>query len=162
MSAKVANAEAKDITPKTRIFSELSIDSLSAINLALELEDIYHVNIEDYYSDDMTVGDIVLALQNKAAKKKQIGNSNVVYPLKKSDSDYHTYAFFRNMAQFCYHVDIHDADNIPTDQGLLFAQTHVSKSIISILPPRFRKSALKSFVVWRKKSCSATMRSAAS
>ena len=149
--AKVANAEAKDITPKTRIFSELSIDSLSAINLALELEDIYHVNIEDYYSDDMTVGDIVLALQNKAAKKKQIGKSNVVYPLKKSDSDYHTYAFFRNMAQFCYHVDIHDADNIPTDQGFIICANHVSKIDYLYLAAAFPKERFKKLCCMAKK-----------
>lgn len=149
--SKVANAEAKDITPKTRIFSELSIDSLSAINLALELEDIYHVNIEDYYSDDMTVGDIVLALQNKAAKKKQIGKSNVVYPLKKSDSDYHTYAFFRNMAQFCYHVNIHDADNIPTDQGFIICANHVSKIDYLYLAAAFPKERFKKLCCMAKK-----------
>lgn len=149
--AKIANAEAGAVTPQTRIFAELSIDSLSAINLALELEDIYHVNIEDYYFDDMTVNDIVLALQNKGTKKKKIGQANVTYPLEKTDGDYNTYAFFRNLAQFCYHVDVHNAENIPTDKGFIICANHVSKIDFLYIASAFPKERFKKLCCMAKK-----------
>lgn len=149
--AKIANAEAGAVTPQTRIFAELSIDSLSAINLALELEDIYHVNIEDYYFDDMTVNDIVLALQNKGTKKKKIGQANVSYPLEKTDGDYNTYAFFRNLAQFCYHVDVHNAENIPTDKGFIICANHVSKIDFLYIASAFPKERFKKLCCMAKK-----------
>lgn len=125
--ARIANTEASALTPETKIFSELSIDSLSAINLALELEDIYHTNIESYYNDDMTVADLVTALQNKRVKNKAIGQENVEYPQDKNASDYRAYAFFRGLARRVYRLRFHGVENVPAKSGCILCANHVSK-----------------------------------
>lgn len=149
--AKAANTSPESITRDTKIFEELSIDSLSSINLALELEEIYKINIESYYFDEMTVNDIVLALQNKAQKKKVIGRENVDYPQEKNDSDYYVYAFFRNLAQFCYKMRVHNVEKVPTDQGFIICANHVSKIDYLYITSAFSKERYKKMCCMAKK-----------
>lgn len=149
--ARVANTDIADISPETKIFSELSVDSLSSINLALELEDIYHVNIERYYHDDMTVSDVVSALQNKGTKNQAIGQENVDYPQEKSNSDYYTYSFFRNAARFVYKLRIHNFENVPTDKGFIICANHVSKIDYLYISSAFSKERFQTLCCMAKK-----------
>lgn len=149
--ARVANADMAEITPDTKIFSQLSIDSLSSINLALELEDIYHINIESYYHDAMTVRDVVAALQNKGTKNEVIGQENVDYPQKKTNGDYYTYCFFRNAARFVYKLRIHNFENVPTDKGFIICANHVSKIDYLYIASAFSKTRFKTLCCMAKK-----------
>ena len=149
--ARVANTDAANITPETKIFSELSIDSLSSINLALELEDIYHINIERYYSDAMTVRDVVAVLQNKGTKNEAIGQEDVRYPQEKTNGDYYTYCFFRNAARFVYKLRIHNFENVPTDKGFIICANHVSKIDYLYISSAFSKARFKTLCCMAKK-----------
>lgn len=149
--AKIANTEVSEVKPETKIFSELSIDSLSAINLALELEDIYKTNIESFYFDEMTVEDIVLALQNKATKKQTIGQEHISYPQDKTDGDYRAYAFFRNMAQHCYKMQVHNVEKVPQDKGFIICANHVSKIDFLFISSAFSKERYKKLCCMAKK-----------
>lgn len=149
--ARVANADMAEITPDTKIFAQLSIDSLSSINLALELEDIYHINIESYYHDAMTVRDVVAALQNKGTKNEVIGQENVDYPQKKTNGDYYTYCFFRNAARFVYKLRIHNFENVPTDKGFIICANHVSKIDYLYIASAFSKARFKTLCCMAKK-----------
>lgn len=149
--AKIANTAPGSLSPDTKIFAELSVDSLSAINLALELEDLYKVNIERFYHDDMTVSDIVNALQNKGTPKKTVGQENVDYPQEKSNSDYYTYTFFRNAARFVYKLSIHGKENIPTDKGFIICANHVSKIDYLYISSAFSKEKYKTLCCMAKK-----------
>ncbi|MGN0560827.1 MAG: AMP-binding protein [Candidatus Fimenecus sp.] len=149
--ARVANTDMAEITPDTKIFSELSIDSLSSINLALELEDIYHINIESYYNDAMTVRDVVAALQNKGTKNEVIGQENVDYPQEKTNSDYYAYCFFRNAARFVYKLRIHNFENVPTDTGFILCANHVSKIDYLYIASAFSKARYQKLCCMAKK-----------
>ena len=149
--AKIANTEPSEVHPETKIFSELSIDSLSAINLALELEDVYKTNIESFYFDEMTVEDIVLALQNKASKKQVIGQEHINYPQDKTDADYNAYAFFRNMAKSCYNLQVHNLSKVPQDKGFIICANHVSKIDFLFISSAFPKERFKKLCCMAKK-----------
>lgn len=149
--AKIANTTVEAIRPETKIFAELSVDSLSSINLALELEDLYKVNIERFYYDDMTVQDILDALQNKGTPQKAIGQENVSYPQTKSNGDYYTYAFFRNAARFVYKLSVHGKENIPTDKGFIICANHVSKIDYLYITSAFSKERYKTMCCMAKK-----------
>ncbi len=127
------------------------MDSLSSINLALELEDLYKVNIERFYFDDMTVQDVVDALQNKGTQKKAIGQENVDYPQKKTNGDYYTYTFFRNAARFVYKLSVHGKENIPTDKGFIICANHVSKIDYLYVSSAFSKERFKTLCCMAKK-----------
>ncbi|MGN0520313.1 MAG: AMP-binding protein [Candidatus Fimenecus sp.] len=149
--ARVANTDIAEITPDTKIFSELSIDSLSSINLALELEDIYHINIESYYNDAMTVRDVVAALQNKGVKNDAIGREDVNYPQEKTNGDYYAYCFFRNAARFVYKLRIHNFENVPTDTGFILCANHVSKIDYLYIASAFSKERYQKLCCMAKK-----------
>lgn len=149
--ARTANTDVQNVNTDTKIFSELSVDSLSAINLALELEDVYHVNIESYYHDEMTVLDVVAALQNKGTKKETIGQADVVYPQTKTDSDYYAYCFFRNAARFCYKLRVHNFENVPTDTGFILCANHVSKIDYLYIASAFSKARYQKLCCMAKK-----------
>ena len=86
------------MTESTVIFRDLAIDSLSAINLAVQIEDKFGKNIEPYYNDTMTVGDIVDLIDGKEDKAvvKELDAS--LYPQDKDDKDYKRFKFFKNLA----------------------------------------------------------------
>lgn len=149
--AKITNAEKDSITAETKLFSELALDSLSSIDLALELESIYKTNIESYYYEDMTVNDIVLALQNKAERRQTIGQDNVNYPQEKSESDYITYAAVRNLAKMCYDLKVHNLDKIPTDKGFIICSNHVTKIDYLFLSSAFPKERMQKLCCMAKK-----------
>lgn len=125
--AEVASAEIADISLSTKIFSDLAIDSLSAINLALDLEDKFKVNIEQYYNENMTVADIIAALQGKGVVNKAIGQEDIAYPQDKSATDYRVYSFFRGLARAFYKIKINGAENVPEHRGFIICANHVSK-----------------------------------
>lgn len=62
------NVEASEITPEAKLNDDLGIDSLSAVELALELESAFDVTIED---DELakleTVQDIINIIESKKA-----------------------------------------------------------------------------------------------
>ncbi len=149
--AEIANTSSEAVKPETKIFAELSVDSLSAINLALELKELYKVNIESFYYDDMTVQDILDALQNKGTPPKNVGQENVSYPQAKSNSDYYAYTFFRNAARFVYTLSVNGKENIPTDKGCIICANHVSKIDYLYISSAFSKERFKNLCCMAKK-----------
>ena len=116
--AKIANADVNDISLSTKVFSDLAIDSLSSITLAMELEDEFKVNIEPYYHEDMTVADIVEAVEGNGKQVNSIGKSGVSYPQDKNAGDYAAYKLFKGLAKGLYKTEIRGAENIPENGGL--------------------------------------------
>ncbi len=107
--AKIANANVNDISLSTKVFSDLAIDSLSSITLAMELEDEFKVNIEPYYHEDMTVADIVEAVEGNGKQVNSIGKSGVSYPQDKNAGDYAAYKLFKGLAKGLYKTEIRSA-----------------------------------------------------
>lgn len=125
--AKIANADVNDISLSTKVFSDLAVDSLSSITLAMELEDEFKVNIEPYYHDDMTVADIVEAVEGNGKQVNSIGKSGVSYPQDKNAGDYAAYKLFKGIAKGLYKTEIRGAENIPENGGFIICANHVSK-----------------------------------
>ena len=62
----------------TKIFTDLSFDSLSSVDLAMEIESVYNANVESAYSKDMTVKDLVEKLYHNNVDVKYLQNSKIV------------------------------------------------------------------------------------
>lgn len=125
--ARVANVEPESVLPTTRIFEELSVDSLSSIDLALTIEEHYHVNLENRFTASMTVADLVAALEDPAAAPGAAEETGTVYPKEKTVGDYLVYAFFRNLARTCYRMRFHGVENVPQSGGFILCANHVAK-----------------------------------
>lgn len=125
--ARVANVEPESVLPTTRIFEELSVDSLSSIDLALTIEEHYHVNLENRFTASMTVADLVAALEDPAAAPGAAEETGTAYPKEKTVGDYLVYAFFRNLARTCYRMRFHGVENVPQSGGFILCANHVAK-----------------------------------
>lgn len=149
--AEIANVSVDDVTENTQLFNELPIDSLSSINLALQLEDALGVNIEPYYTDNMTVADVISALKGTSEIKNVIGQSQDNYPLEKDNKDYYMFCFFRNLARFFYKLKIAGKENVPKDKGFIICANHVSKIDYLYIANAFSKEEYKHLCCMAKK-----------
>ncbi len=125
--ARVANVEPASVLPTTRIFKELSIDSLGAIDLALELEERYHTPLKSCFTDDMTVADLAAVLQDPQIEQSAAHTAGEDYPKPKTQSDYLVYAFCRSLARACYRMRFYGMQNVPQNGGFILCANHVAK-----------------------------------
>lgn len=66
LMVEALNIEGDQITPNARLKEDLDIDSLSAVELVLELEEAFDVKIEDdELANFKTVQDIIDAVESK-------------------------------------------------------------------------------------------------
>ncbi len=148
---EVANANENEISESTVIFRDLAIDSLSAINLAVQIEDKFGKNIEPYYSDTMTVGDIAKIIEGKenAAVVKEIDAS--LYPQDKDNSDYRRFAFFKNLAKSVYRIHFYGDEVMKSDKGFVVCANHVSAIDFLYVASAMSKERYKKTCVMAKK-----------
>ena len=124
--ARIANVPAGEITEDTKIFSDLAIDSLSAVDLAMEIESAYKVNVERAYSKEMTVSDLYEAIKAGNTEEEKAAPMGI-YPQEKTERDYAIFSKFRSFAKFCFNINAVNPENIPTDSGFILCPNHVTK-----------------------------------
>lgn len=146
----ISKAEKGSVDGNTKIFTELTIDSLSSINLALELEDKFSVNIEKYYNEEMTVNDIVLALEGKGKANAPINTDNS-YPLNKSGKDYFVYKTIKGLIKTFYKINFNNTDYLPTHSGYIMAANHVSYIDLLVISTALKKEQYYKFCCMGKK-----------
>ena len=129
--AKTANVPLAEVGPQTRIFGELPIDSLGAVDLALALEERFGTAPEDRFSPELTVAQLAELLQAPAAGgNAAAGNAAAQaspYPFEKTGFDYLVYAFFRNMARAAYKMHFSGLEHLPESGGYVLCANHVTK-----------------------------------
>ena len=124
--ARISNTPAAEINENTRIFSELAIDSISAVDLAMEIESTYSVNVEKAYSAEMTVAELRQLIE-KGSREEEKDDSPFIYPQEKTEKDYKIFAAFRRFAKFCYNINAVNAENLPSEGGFIICPNHVTK-----------------------------------
>ncbi len=123
---RISNTPVYEINENTKIFTELAIDSLSAVDLAMEIESVYKVNVEGSYSKEMTVSDLMTAIETGNTKEEKAYPSGI-YPQEKTEKDYKIFSLFREFAKFCYNINAINTENLPTDKGFIICPNHVTK-----------------------------------
>lgn len=125
--AKVSSANKEDIVETTKIFQELTIDSLSSVDMAIEIESVFGVNVEKHFTENMTISDLVLLVENPTQTEEKISEISDVYPKNKTNNDYRAYNIVRKTITAFHKVKVVGADNIPDDKGYIICANHVSK-----------------------------------
>lgn len=123
---RISNTPVCEISENTRVFSELAIDSLGAVDLAMEIESAYNVNVESAYSKELTVRELAFAVQNGSKAQKDTASYGI-YPQEKTETDYKIYSRFRKFAEFCYNIRAVNTENLPSDKGFIICPNHVTK-----------------------------------
>ncbi len=123
--AKISGTPASQITSETKIFGDLPFDSLSSVDMAMEIEEQYGINIEKIYSKEMTVQDIVNAVESGSVDtQEETATHN--YPFEKTEGDYKTYKMVKNFANSRYDITIKGVENMPKENGFIICPNHVS------------------------------------
>ncbi len=124
--SRIANVPANEISESTKIFADLALDSLSAVDLAMEIEGKYKVNVERAYSKEMTVLDLMDAIKKGNTEEEKAAPMGI-YPQEKTERDYAIFSKFRSFAKFCFNINAVNPENIPTDSGFILCPNHVTK-----------------------------------
>ncbi|MDO5292513.1 MAG: AMP-binding protein [bacterium] len=142
--AKVAQVNEQEVTKETRLFEELTIDSLSSIELALEIEEYAGVNVTGHLTKEMTVAELITLVESgNVTQQQQIDPKR--YPLEKKGLHYGVFAFHRFLVGFVYKVKIHNYHVIPKEQGYILCSNHVTNFDYLILTQKFKKKEFYKF-----------------
>ncbi len=124
--SKITNTPLSVIREDTKIFTDLAMDSLSAIDLAMEIESTYNVNVEGAYSSEMTVSDLMAVIKCGNTNDENTDSCGI-YPQEKTERDYRIFSLFRGFAKFCFNINAVNPENIPSDSGFILCPNHVTK-----------------------------------
>ncbi|MBQ0079911.1 MAG: AMP-binding protein, partial [Eubacterium sp.] len=116
---------ASEFTDDSRLFHDLALDSLSAIQLCTLLEDLTGVRVDDHTDKNSTVGDVIAVVKNPPAgstKKKD----NRSFPLEKTATDMKILRWALNIVKSRHHVTVSGIENIPAEGGYVLCANHVS------------------------------------
>lgn len=128
MVSAVSGTPASQLSAETKLFAQLSLDSLSSVDLAMEIESAYNIDVEKSFNKEMTIGDIVAIIEGDTpATNEEKPEDNEIYPKEKTDGDYKIYNAIRNTITTFHKVKVEGAENIPDQKGYIICANHVSK-----------------------------------
>lgn len=137
------------ITLSTKSFLELGLDSLAAINLALELEDIHLINVDEIFNQDMTVADLVVYLPPDKHHQPG-GNHSETGPKVKKKIDYLLFKVACVLARCLYKITVKNEQTIPTNCGYIICANHVSNLDYLWLTVNLKKEQFQTFYCMAK------------
>ncbi len=126
-------------TQESRLKQDLALDSLSAVELCVQLEKLTGVRIDDMLHQDATVGDLMgwCSHPETVVRKKLIQ-----YPLTRKNMDYTLMNIAWFLIRTFYKVTVRGANLLPTDTGYIICANHVSNFDYLYLTLTFRKERL--------------------
>lgn len=131
-------------------FSELGLDSLAAINLALVIEDRYKVNVEEAFSAEMSVEDLVAYIENPQEQQQAGQQSLATAPKVKKKIDYVLFKTACILARVFYKVTVKNDQTIPNNTGYIICANHVSNLDYLWLTVNFKKEQFHKFYCMAK------------
>lgn len=147
--AKVGKFDSIALNEYSKPFSELGIDSLGAMDLALQIESKYGVRIDKYFSKDVTVAEIVSFIKNPC----ETGNNAIdlsVYPKARRHGDYTLFRYFCGLARILYQITVRNDSAIPDNSGYIICANHVSYFDYLWLTVNFKKERFNRFCCMAK------------
>lgn len=142
--AKIAKVEIQDVTDNTRFLEELPIDSLSVIELELELEKMYGIDLTNMINKNTTAIQLVNLIENPPmTPKEKLKQYLTKYPLKRKDGDYKIFKFYTNLIKKIYKVNVVNEEVLPDDSAYIICSNHVSNFDYLYLTANFCQNRFK-------------------
>ncbi len=149
--SNVAKVNISDLNDDVKILTDLTIDSLGIIELELELEKMYGVNLEKKINKDTNISDLINILEtpeiidDDKSTKGKIKRYLAKYPLKRRAWDYKIFKFYANLVKKVYKVSINNEEVLPDDSAYIVCPNHVSNFDYLYLSANFCKERFKKF-----------------
>lgn len=138
------------ITPETGLFTDLGIDSLQSIDLAIRLEERYGVRADTSFSRNTKVSDVLALIQGRSENGPETASPEL-YPRRKKYSDYFLFRQASNLARFVYSIRFENEAALPEDSGYILCANHVSNFDYLWLTARFKRERFEKFCCMAKK-----------
>lgn len=152
--SKISKIDPEMIATDSKPFSQLGIDSLSAIELVILIEDTFHIRFDATLKNNMTVGDITQVIESGTAKHTKHNDTKshqLGYPMNKYMSDYQIFKHCCRFAKLLYRISIKDEHKIPSDSGYIICANHLSNFDYLWLSANFEKERFNKFCCMAKK-----------
>jgi len=147
--AKVGKLDSAMLSKCSKPFSELGIDSLSAMDLALQIENEYSVRVDNHFSKDITIAEIINFIKEPC--ETDIKTYDVsVYPKAKKYGDYTLFKCFCGLARILYQITVRNDTAIPDNSGYIICANHVSYFDYLWLTVDFKKERFNRFCCMAK------------
>ena len=144
--AEIAKINVSEIEDNTKILQELPIDSLSTIELSLELEKIYDVKLERFINKNTTIKSLIEMIENPPiTPTEKIKQYLTKYPIIRKDIDYKIFKFYSNLLKKIYKVTVKEDEILPENTGYIVCANHVSNFDYLYLTANFHKDRFKKF-----------------
>lgn len=147
--ARAANASLSDFTMNTRLFKELTIDSLSSLELAYDIEERCGVRVEHMLHWDMTVEELISCVVSPEVEPT--ADKDGQYPRRKHQLEYNLFCITRRLFRSVYRVKVKDDKNLPENSGYIICANHVSNFDYLYLTLNFNKDRFFKFCCMAKK-----------
>lgn len=149
MVAMIAEIELENVTEKTKLFTELGMDSLSSITLGIEVEAKFGVCIDDVLHKEMDVQELIAYIKQPGQVDSVI--ETVEYPQMKRTSDYLTFTAIRHLARIVFRIRVKNEQVIPDNTGYILCANHVSNFDFLYLTIHYNRKRFNQFACMAKK-----------
>jgi long-chain acyl-CoA synthetase len=144
-----SNADVSSLLPNTKIFIELSIDSLSSIELACEIEARCGVKVDHILHKDMTLSELIEFVESPVSQN--ISLQTDLFPKVKNQFDYNVFKFARNVLCLLYRIKVKNETVLPENSGYIICANHVSNFDYLYVTLNFKRERFKKFCCMAKK-----------
>ncbi len=148
--ARTIGWEESRITPESGLFTDLGIDSLQSIDLAIRLEERFGFPVDTSFSRGTKVSDILSLIEGRPNSATAAGNA-ALYPRSKKRSDYFLFRQVSNLARFVYSIRFENEAALPEDSGYILCANHVTNFDYLWLTARFKRQRFEKFCCMAKK-----------
>lgn len=142
--------EASRIKPEFGLYTDLGIDSLQSIDLAISLEERFGFPVEKSFSRGTTVLDVLSLIENREGITPDAVDLSL-YPRSKNFRDYFVFRQVSNLARFVYSIRFVNESVLPEDSGYILCANHVSNFDYLWLAAKFKRQRFEKFCCMAKK-----------
>ena len=125
--SSLANRDtSKNITLNSRLKHDLGFDSLTTLEMCVEIESLLKVSIENKIGNIKTVGDIISLVENSEMYSRDVEYDIDKYPLQKTNRHIRKLKRLMFMSRFTWHFRVNGLENLPTDTNYILCPNHQS------------------------------------
>lgn len=139
------------LTPETRLLEDLGLDSLGAIDLDLQIEEIYGKSIAYAYRPQLTIGELAAELV-VAKPEPKVGLLASKFPREKEKLDLFFFRLYSTLVRWVYKVEVTGLENLPSEnKGYIICPNHQTNFDFLWVTMRFTKERFKKLGCMAKK-----------
>ena len=126
ISSTVNREIAASVTLESSLKNDLGLDSLTMLEICVEIENAFNVSIEGKMGGINTVCDIITLIENDGAGSRDFAYDMDDYPLPKTERHLQKLKRYIQLSRLAWRFDVSGLENIPTNGKYILCPNHQS------------------------------------